>query len=130
MTCQFPNCKSNTVKGDFCIGHAKFSKVPVEVKKPLQKRSEKMKDNMKEYKPMVKEYLNRVENQDCQIKSPVCTGKATCVNHKRRRGKNLTNEKYFQPSCGPCNNYIESHSQWALDNGHLISVHKIERVNS
>lgn len=106
----------------------KLESVPVEKKKTgLKKRSEKAKIEMKEYKPMVIEYLSRPGNQECQIKSPVCTKKATCVNHKRRRGKNLMNEKYFQPSCADCNFYIENHSQWALDNGHLISVHKIER---
>lgn len=94
--------------------------------KPIEKRSEKMIAEMKLYKPQVKAFLARPENQDCQIKSPVCTGKATCVNHKKRRGGNLRNEKYFQPACGPCNGFIESNTQWALDNGHLIPVHKKE----
>jgi hypothetical protein len=106
----------------------KLSAVPVEKKQGgLKKRSEKMTAEIKQYKPMAAEFLSRPGNQTCKIKSPVCTKKATCINHKKRRGKNLMNEKYFEPSCGPCNNYIESHSQWALDHGHLISVHKIER---
>src|SRR6187401_2626133 len=113
MKCEFPNCK-NHAKDKYCPGHTRMMKdVHVDKKPQLNKRSEKMKDDMKEYKPIVTEYLSRPENQMCQIKSPVCTKKATCVNHKKRRGKNLTNEKYFQPSCVPCNNYIESHSQWA-----------------
>lgn len=100
---------------------------PKKEPKPMPKRSEKMKQEMKSYKPMVKEYLSRPENEFCKIKSPVCTGKATCVNHRKRRGSNLLNEKFFQPSCSPCNLYIEENTQWAIDNGHLISVHKIEK---
>lgn len=109
---------------------ARKNRIPAELKKRIPKRSEKSKDVMKEYKPIVIEYLERPENKDCKIKSPVCTGKATCVHHKKRRGQNLINEKYFEPSCGPCNSYIENHVSWALANGHLISVHKIERKNA
>lgn len=83
---------------------------------------------MKLYKPQVKEYLARPDNKFCKIVSPVCTGKATCVNHKKRRGSNLRNEKFFEPSCAPCNGYIEMNVQWAMDNGHLISVHKKESI--
>lgn len=101
---------------------------PKKKPEPPAKRSEKMKEEMKLYKPQVKEYLARPENEYCKIKSPVCTGKATCVNHKKRRGSNLRNEKFFQASCAPCNNYLESNTQWAMDNGHLISVHKKEVV--
>jgi hypothetical protein len=130
MICEFPNCKMNAVKASkYCIGHGRMLlKVPVETKSTIPKRSDKMIEEMKQYKPLVANFLSKPENSICLIQSPVCTKKATCVNHKKRRGKNLMNEKYFEPSCGPCNNYIESHTQWALDNDHLISVHKIERV--
>lgn len=99
---------------------------PAEKKKPQPpaRRSGKMKDEMKEYKPKVKAFLAKPENQFCHIKSPVCKGKATCVNHRKRRGSNLLKEEYWEPSCTPCNGYIEENVQWALDNGHLISVHK------
>lgn len=92
-------------------------------KEAIAKRGEKMKDEMKEYKKEVKEYLAKEENEICLIQSPVCTKKAVCVNHKRRRGKNLRNQKDWEPSCAPCNNWIESHTAWAVENGHLISPH-------
>jgi hypothetical protein len=100
---------------------------PKKEKQPIAKRSDKLQDEMKLYKPQVKAYLAKPENQDCKIKADgVCQGKATCVNHKKRRGKNLREEKYWEPACEPCNNFCESNPKWAYDNGHLISVHKIE----
>ena len=105
------------------------ARIPKEKKKPkpISKRSDKLKDEMKLYKPQVKAYLEKPENQQCRIKAEgVCLGKATCVNHKKRRGKNLREEKYWEPACEPCNNFCESNPKWAYDNGHLISVHKKE----
>lgn len=127
--CEFPNCRSNRVHGIYCIGHAKMmgvAKPPAE-KKPIAKRSEKLKGEMKEYKPQVQAYLAQPESQACKIQSPVCTQKATCVNHKKRRGLNLRNEQFWEPSCSPCNGFIESNVKWAMDNGHLISVHKVAK---
>jgi len=92
--------------------------------KPIRKRSDKMKQQMKEYKPKVAAYLAKHENQICLIQSPVCRKKATCINHRRRRGANLLNEEDWEPSCTPCNLYIETHDAWARENGHLLSVHK------
>lgn len=127
--CQFPGCSRFAQKNGYCIGHRIYSNVPPEEKKKALpgKRSEKMKEEMKLYKPQVKAYLARPENEFCKINSPVCTGKAECVNHKKRRGGNLRDERYFEPACGPCNNYIEANTQWALDNGHLIPVHQKEK---
>lgn len=109
------------------IERTQRARIPREKKKPepIAKRSEKMIDEMKLYKPQVAVYLAKPENKDCKIKAEgVCQGKATCVNHKKRRGKNLREEKYWEPACEPCNNFCESNPKWAYDNGHLISVHK------
>jgi len=129
MKCSFPNCTNNTVgDNEYCIGHNRMLNiVPVEHNTSLKKRGEKMMDQMKLYKPMIKNYLEQPENKVCLILSPVCTVKATCVNHKKRRGKNLLNQKYWEPSCFHCNGYIERHPDWALENGHLISVHQVEK---
>lgn len=94
--------------------------------KAVPKRSAAMIKTMKKYGPKVAAYLAKEENEMCLIQSPVCTRVATCVNHKRRRGKNLMNENDWEPSCGPCNLWIENHDAWARESGHLISVHKKE----
>lgn len=90
---------------------------------PLSKRSEKMQEEMKLYKKQVTAYLSKEENQICLIQSTVCKKIAVAVNHKRRRGKNLRNEKDWEPCCAPCNLYIEEYPEWAIENGHLISPH-------
>lgn len=71
---------------------------------PIAKRSDKMKDLMKVYKPQVTEFLSRPENQDCKIKMAGCTGKATQVHHSAGRlGNQLLNEDDMIPSCSHCN---------------------------
>lgn len=133
MSCQIPGCVFHSEKNGYCIRHkfmtSSSSEVAVKENKPrkeIPKRSEKLKDEMKEYKKEVKIFLSRPENEMCLIQSPVCTKKATCVHHKKRRGKNLRNEKYQEPACEPCNLYVEEHPKWAYENGHLISIHKPE----
>lgn len=93
---------------------------------PPAKRSEKMKQEMKEYKPLVKEYLARPENQNCKANLKGCTGKATVVHHKRGRGINLKVEKHWLPTCSFCNIEIERLDSVAREKGLKESVHKIE----
>lgn len=95
-------------------------------KKPIARQSEKMKDDMKEYLKLREAFLAKPENKMCQIKSPVCTKKATDVNHKRRRGSNLSVVEHWQACCKKCNSYIEQNDAWAREHGHLESVHKID----
>lgn len=74
------------------------------VPQPIAKKSEKLKDETKLYKPLAKEFLSRPENQDCKIKMEGCTGKATQVHHSAgRSGKQLLNVEDFVPSCTNCN---------------------------
>lgn len=62
------------------------------------------------------------EHPICAIKSPVCTGRATTVNHKAGRGVNeVLDKSTWEPSCDPCNIYIEKHDAWARKHGHKVS---------
>lgn len=108
------------------IKRAQEARIPKGKKeqKPIGKRSTEYQSEMRQYKKEVEDYLAKEENEMCLILSPVCSKKATCVNHKRRRGKNLRNQSDWEPACVPCNNYLESHHQWAIENGHLVSVHQ------
>lgn len=78
---------------------------------------------MNEYIPKVIRFLE--ENPECAIKSPVCTYWATCVNHTNgRENERLLDEKYWEPSCHPCNNHIEEKDAWARENKHKLYKHQ------
>lgn len=61
---------------------------------------------------------------DCEIRSPVCLGRATVVNHNKGRGDNVHNQEDWTPCCPPCNGYIEIHHAWAEERGFKMSRHK------
>lgn len=133
--CEFPNCKIFVRDGRHCPGHQKMmpkasageAKPAPKEKKPAKKakvgkRSKKMKKEIAKLKPIIAEFLSRPGNNLCAINSPVCTKAATCVNHTAgRTGKKLTDTKYFEPSCTPCNGFIEENDAWAREHGHKIS---------
>lgn len=85
-------------------------------KKPIAKRSAKMKDIMKELKKLYPVFLK--SHPLCEIKAPGCTGKATAVHHTEGRiGKKITDVTTFLPCCQWCNGYLENNDKWARDNG-------------
>lgn len=121
-TCRFPLCFRHPEHDGYCASHKIYSDVKVEKPKyVIPKRSEKLKGEMKEYKKEVVEFLARPENKYCRIKAEGCQKLAVTVNHKRRRGKNLRNQKDWEPSCYPCNSWCESNDFEARQNGHLKS---------
>ena len=68
--------------------------------------------------------MNKYDDS-CQIKSPVCTGKAQGANHKQKRSpKNMLDKKNLERSCNACNRYVETHVEWAKENGHSVSRFK------
>lgn len=87
--------------------------------KPIRHRSKKLAKTMKEeYFPLVVAFLAKPENQQCAIKSEVCTHKATVIHHTAgRTGKALTDEKNWLPSCAPCNVWIEANDGKAREMG-------------
>lgn len=105
--------------------NAKKKAEKVERAKAQQKkggRSEKMKGIMAAIKPLYQSFLK--EKQECEIKSPVCTGQSTCVHHTAGRGmENLMDMNTWEAACDPCNLYVEEHDAWARENGHKISKH-------
>jgi hypothetical protein len=119
--CSAENCQNNV----FGKGYCKFHQYLREDKKqsPIKPFSEKRaKINRNGYYPKVRKYLET--RQVCEINSPVCTIQATCVNHKKGRKTIdlLLNKDYWQPSCRPCNNYIEQYDKWARKNGHKLNT--------
>jgi ATP-dependent Zn protease len=86
---------------------------------PLNKRRAKMQPK---YRSLVKEML--AENDRCEVKSPVCKGRATGLQHKVKRSeKNLMDKKNLLRSCNACNGWIEANPLEAIAMGVSKSKH-------
>lgn len=61
----------------------------------------------------------REENRLCVIKSPDCTLYTQGVHHVCGRATKtlLMDERHWLPACNACNLYVETHSEWARENG-------------
>lgn len=93
-----------------------------EPRKPIAKRSEKMKGIMAAIKPLYKSFLK--SHPVCEIRSPNCIGNATCVHHTAGRGMNhLMNMESWQAACDPCNHWVESNDDKAKEKGSKKSRH-------
>ena len=91
--------------------------------KAIPKESEKMKDVKYQLKKLYPIYI--AKHPCCNIQSPVCTKKATCVNHTKGRGENVLNQDDWEASCTACNGWIEEHHEVAAIADHKKSIHKI-----
>lgn len=99
---------------------------PVEVKpvKSIPKRSKKMEEEMKLYRPEMMKYLKA--NPVCKLDMQGCAKVATCVHHTRgREGEQLHNQKDWLPSCVNCNLQVEIKDLEARQKGVKKSKHKI-----
>lgn len=122
-----PFCPYPSLENGFCFKHQDYASAPIVKKKyEIPKVSSEQKEIKKQLAKEYPLFLALPGNGVCHIKSPVCTGKATTVNHKKRRGKLVLVKKYWQPCCFPCNGYVEIESAWAYEHGHLIKVHETD----
>lgn len=95
---------------------------------PIPKRSASMKEFMKEYKPKVKAFLAKEENQICGMKLDGCAVQAVCVHHAEGRiGSKLLDESTWIPSCAPCNLGVEINDKLAREKGFKRS--RLGKVN-
>lgn len=127
MICEFPLCTRHPQSNGYCISHRIYSNTPVEKKqpKPIAQKSEKRKVEDKEYKKMVKEMLD--EDDRCEMKTPVCTGKAQGLHHTQKRSpNNLLNRKKCKRSCNACNLWVELNPLDAIDLKLSVSKFKNE----
>lgn len=86
----------------------------------MNKKSANKRAVDRELKKLVPIFLEK--HPECEIKSPVCTGEATIVHHRKGRGKvDVTNVKTFVASCPPCNGWVEANDKKARDQGHKVS---------
>lgn len=88
--------------------------------KGIAKVSEKRKVVNRVYKKIVKDMA--LANNQCEIKSPECTGLMQGADHIQKRSPgNLTDRKNLKRACNACNLFKELNPQWAIDNGHSKS---------
>jgi hypothetical protein len=94
-----------------------------EVKKPINKQSEKRKVEQKKYRKIVTEMM--AVSDRCEIKQEGCTGKATGLHHKQKRTpKNFLQKTNLLRSCDNCNTWVENNPEEAMEKGFSISKHK------
>jgi len=101
---------------------------PLQRNTPLKKggkpkgRSEKMRGVISALRPLYDAFMK--DKEECEIKSPVCTGRAECVHHVEGRGiKVILDQSKWKASCGACNGYVEVKDAEAKKKGHKKSKH-------
>lgn len=104
-SCQKEGCNNPRFSKGFCQWHKYLSK-DYSVKKPAKKRinaiSEKMKEQLKEYR-IVRDIFMK-ENPCCEI----CSKPSQDLHHKSGRGKNLCKVDTFMAVCRGCHNFIHN----------------------
>lgn len=118
MDCNFPTCTRHPQSNGFCIFHQGYAKGSTTVKPPTppKKESEHIKSVKAELKKMYPVFL--AQRTKCEINSPNCTKKATCVHHTQGRGKNeVLNVGTWKASCEPCNLWCETNHAEAAAKG-------------
>jgi hypothetical protein len=86
-----------------------------ERKAPINKVSEKRKEQNHEYFKLVEQYKR--DNPECAVRLGGCTGATEDPHHKRGRGKYLLDVTTWLPVCRNCHIYIENHPEEAKEKG-------------
>ena len=123
LECKHPTCSGATCrrpkkeKKMYVLKRTPLKKKPYTIRKVAPKRAE----INKEYKE--KSAAFRKANPKCQIQSPECTGKTEGVHHMKGKTSHelLIDETYWMAACNRCNQYVESHDEWARANGFKLS---------
>jgi hypothetical protein len=113
--CSIEKCNWPVFGGGYCKAHQYHRKKNrIDNNKP---NSRDLKDV--KYFELRKKYLET--HKRCMINSPECTQDATVIHHTRGRGIYYLMTETWMPACKRCNNYVESHDQWATENGYKKS---------
>lgn len=125
--CNSPGCENNQFGGGFCLWHQRLrtdkKQVVKKAGKPIKKFSDKRKLVNLVYDREAMAF--RLKNPFCRINSPDCIGKTQGVHHVKGKASTelLLDKNFWKAACNPCNLYVETHSQWAKDNGHKKNNH-------
>jgi len=63
------------------------------------------------------------KGKPCQIRSPVCTGQAQGIHHRKGKAtkEDLMDKRYWMAACNCCNAYVETNDAWARKMGYKVS---------
>lgn len=122
--CTFPACEQFKKPGSvYCYGHerlmgSKSDKPAVAPTPQIAKVSDNMKEQLKVYKKLSREFLKK--HYQCQVKG--CNNASQCVHHKAGRiGENLTDVRKFLAVCFEHHRQIEDNPDWAYENNYSES---------
>lgn len=116
--CLFPTCSRAAQSNGYCLFHRMYSNSSEEIKMPKEpnKKSDNQKAIDKELKKLYPIFL--AKHPACEIKSPKCTKKATCIHHTKGRGKNeVLAVETWKASCTACNLWCETNHAEAEEKG-------------
>jgi len=102
----------------------KLGLVPAKEKKPyrIPARSDKRKQEQKEYVKIVKEML--ATDPNCEIREEGCQVKASGLHHmKKRSPATFLDRKFLKRACDNCQTWVEIHPLEAIEKGHSVSKH-------
>lgn len=84
---------------------------------PVKKVSDKKKARDIVYKVLREQYLKNHPMCEMAIKG-ICTKAGTTIQHLRGRcGEYYTDDRYFMSACLPCHQFVDTHPDFALENG-------------
>lgn len=94
-------------------------------KKTIKRVSDKLKNNLEEYKLLRDEYLKN--NPICEVKD--CFKPTTNLHHKAgREGDLLCDTKYFMACCETCHpKRIHENPIWAEKNGYIVRLREVRK---
>lgn len=132
--CSIKGCERPRVGSlKLCESHRKLSadEKKLKIEKPLtglrrsgkpKPVSEKRKTEMNDYATLRRDYLK--ENPVCEANLRECTGVATEVHHKAKRGANYLNVETFMAVCKECHILIEQKmsAEERREQGFLMTV--------
>ena len=80
-------------------------------RQPIKKVAKNRPKIDREYAALSKKI--RAERPWCEIRSPVCTGKAQGLHHTKGQGIYLLDETTLLSACNACNGWVEAHPEEA-----------------
>lgn len=95
--------------------------------KPEKKKQMKIKPVSDKRAKMNKVYAEASrpfwKGQRCQINSPVCSGAAQGIHHRKGKATPtlLMDKTWWMRACNHCNAYVETHDEWARERGFKLS---------
>ncbi len=105
------------------IKNGQQPKTGAKPKKAIAKLSKKRQKVQRKYVKIVAAEANK--DNECQVKSPVCTFFMSGMHHVIKRSpNNLINLDGLLKCCTPCNGFLETNDAWGREQGFVKSKFK------